>query len=145
MTGFNHAAIGGFIAKVLPLPLAIPVALASHFALDAMPHYGIPQNQRDGRFWRYFTTIDFMVAWGLLGGISLSRHHYAVFLCGLIAASPDFIWVARVIQTRSFNLSDNKTRFAKWHAKIQRYERPWGIYIELPLAIVLCYLVIRYW
>jgi hypothetical protein len=145
MIGFNHAAVGGFIVKVLPLPLALPAALASHFLLDMLPHYGIPHKKRDRYFWRIFTTIDFIVAWGYLGGISLGRHHYAVFLCGVVAASPDFIWVARVIRTRSFNLSKNKSWFTKWHASIQRYERPWGIYIEVPLAAVLGYLVYSYW
>ena len=145
MIGFNHAAIGGFIVKVLPLPLAIPAAIASHFLLDALPHYGIPHHKRSNKFWRYFTTLDFIIAWAMLGGISLYRHHYAVFICGVMAASPDFIWVARIIKTRSFDLSHNTTKFTRWHAKIQRYERPWGIFIEIPLAILMGYLVIRFW
>lgn len=57
-----------------------------------------------------------------------------VFICGVVAASPDFIWVLRIIRTRSFDLSRHGNAFTRWHAKIQRYERPWGIWIELPLA-----------
>ena len=145
MIGFSHAAIGGLLTKFLPLPLAIPVAFASHFVLDMLPHYGIPHKKRDQRFWRVFTTIDFFVAWIFLGGLGLARHHYTVIICGLVAASPDFIWVIRIIKTRSFNLSNNKSRFTRWHAKIQHYERPWGIYIELPLAFILGFFVIRFW
>lgn len=32
-----------------------PLALVSHFVLDALPHYGIPHNMRDtSRFWKVF-------------------------------------------------------------------------------------------
>jgi hypothetical protein len=145
MTGFNHAAVGGFIGKFLPLPIALPAALASHYVLDTLPHYGIPHHRRDERFWRYFFSVDFVLAWGYLGGVSLSRHHYQILFCGLTAAAPDFLWVARVIRTRSFNLSSHKSRYDKWHAGIQRLERPWGIFIEVPLAIVLGYFVFTSW
>ena len=144
MTGFNHAAVGGFIGKLFPLPIALPLALVSHFILDALPHYGIPHKRRNDRFWRIFTTLDFFIAWGYLGWVYLSRHHYAIFFCGLLAASPDFIWVARIVKTRSFDLSKNTSRFTKWHAGIQRFERPWGIWIELPLSLVLGVLVYKF-
>lgn len=144
MIGFIHASVGGFIAKVLPLPLALPVAFVSHFVLDALPHYGIPQRKRDGWFWRSFTTADFILSWGYLGGIAATRHHYAVLACGLAAASPDFVWVVRVIRTRSFNLGEHKTRFDRWHSGIQ-HEHEWGVYLEVPLAILLGFLVFKYW
>lgn len=146
MIGFNHAAVGGLIATVLPLPIAIPLAFLSHFVLDALPHYGIPQNRRDKElFWKIFTAADFWLSWLLLGFIALSRQHYAVFLCGVIAASPDFVWVLRILRQRSFDLSHHGNWFTRWHAGIQRYERRWGIYIELPVAVMVGYLVVRYW
>ena len=145
MTGFIHASVGGFIAKVLPLPLALPVAVVSHFVLDALPHYGIPQHERDGWFWRGFTILDFALSWGYLGTIAITRQHYAVAICGLAAASPDFIWVMRVMRTRSFNFGEHTGKFARWHAGIQRYERPWGFYVEVPVAAVLAVLVFKYW
>ncbi|MFZ1324307.1 MAG: hypothetical protein WAQ57_04090 [Candidatus Saccharimonadales bacterium] len=37
----NHAAAGAGIALAVRQPLlALPLALASHFVLDALPHYG---------------------------------------------------------------------------------------------------------
>ena len=90
MIGFNHAAVGGLIGKFLPLPIALPLALASHFALDALPHYGIPYKQRDkSKFWKYFSTLDFIAAWGL-AVFAIATHHYAVLACGFVAAAPDF-------------------------------------------------------
>lgn len=144
MIGFNHASVGGFISKVLPLPLALPVAFASHFVLDSMPHYGIEHHKRDDWFWKVFTSLDFLLAWGYLGTIGVMRHHYAVLACGIAAASPDFVWVYIVIRSRSFNLSEKNHWFNKWHGKIQ-FERPWGIYVEIPLAVTLGYLVFNYW
>lgn len=64
--------------------------------------------------------------------------------CGLIASSPDFMWIARVIRTKPFDLSHNQTKFTKWHVRIQRFERPWGIWLEMPLSAMLFYLVWRF-
>ena len=143
MTGFNHAAVGCLIGAVLPLPIAIPAAAASHFALDMLPHYGIPHHHRDQlRFWKYFFTVDFLVVLGA-GIFAVVTQHYVMTLCGLIAVGPDFIWVARVVKTRSFNFSEHKSKFAKWHAGIQHFERPWGLFVELPLSVLFGYLVFQ--
>lgn len=84
--------------------------------------------------------IDFFAAVGL-GALALYWHRYAMFICGFVACSPDFFWIVRVIKTKSFNLSDNQNWFTKWHVKIQRFERPWGVWVEMPLAVVLFYFV----
>ena len=141
MVGFNHGLSGGLIARMLPLPVALPLALASHFILDMLPHYGIPHEQRDkSHFWRILFTIDALATLGL-AVYAIYDQHYAMFLGGLFATMPDYIWVGRVIKTRSFHLGNNTNRFTRWHSKIQRYERLWGIWIEIPLALILFYVV----
>ena len=40
MTGFNHAATGALITVLVNPVLAVPLAFASHFVLDAIPHFG---------------------------------------------------------------------------------------------------------
>src|SRR6478752_938692 len=141
MTGINHALAGGLIAKYLPLPIALPLALASHFLLDALPHYGLPHKKRDkSKFWKIFFIVDFLVAFSF-AVLQISYGHYAIFLGGLIALSPDFVWVARVLTNKSFNLSRHKHWFSNWHASIQRYEFESGLFIEGPLALILFYLV----
>ncbi|NLA42790.1 hypothetical protein GX865_01350 [Candidatus Saccharibacteria bacterium] len=40
MIGFNHALAGVIIAATVPAPLVPVVALASHFLMDALPHFG---------------------------------------------------------------------------------------------------------
>lgn len=37
------------MGKYLPWPIAIPLAIASHFVLDALPHYGIDHKTRDSK------------------------------------------------------------------------------------------------
>ena len=80
-----------------------------------------------------------------------SEHYYlnsskARLLGGIIGVVPDFLWVARVIRNRSFNLKNNGNWFTRWHAGIQKLERPWGLWVELPLTAVLFYLVmIKFW
>jgi hypothetical protein len=115
MIGFNHGLVGGLIGKFVPWPAAIPLALASHFGLDALPHYGIPHHHRDKSwFWKVFFTIDAFATLGLAIWAVYYRH-YAMFFGGLAGVLPDFIWVARVIRTRSFNLSSAESRYEKWH------------------------------
>src|SRR5690348_5572345 len=106
MIGFNHALVGGLIGRVLPWPIAIPAALASHFALDMLPHYGIsPVKRNDSKFWKIFFTLDFVAALSLAGW-AIANHHYAMYICGQIAVLPDFVWVAHVIKDKTYNFSD---------------------------------------
>lgn len=142
MIGFNHALAGGLIGKLLPWPVAVPVALASHFALDALPHYGIPARKRDtSRFWKAFFTVDFFATLSLAVW-ALANRHYAMYVCGQIAVLPDFVWVAHVVRKHSFNFSKVKSRYEKWHIDIQRYEFQDGLWIELPTAVVLFYFTV---
>jgi hypothetical protein len=139
--GFNHGLTGGLIARVLPLPLALPAALASHFVLDALPHYGVDHERRDrSLFWKVFFTFDALATLGL-AIYAIYDNHFTMFLGGLLATMPDYIWVGRVIKTRSFDLSNNTNWFTRWHASIQKFETPRGLWVEAPLAIVLFYVV----
>ncbi len=140
MIGFNHANTGALIAHALPLPLALPVSFVSHFVLDSLPHYGIPHRKRDtSRLWKKIFVVDFIVTLGL-AALAIIWRRYDMLIGGIVGVSPDFFWVARVVRSKSFNLSKPTNAFARWHASIQHYERPWGIYMELPLAFGLFYL-----
>ena len=139
MIGFNHAIVGGLIGYALPLPVAVPAAIASHFLLDALPHYGLPYKLRDrSRIWKPFFIFDFF-ATACLIIVPVTTHNYGMLICGVLAVLPDFVWVTHVIRKRTFDLGEHKNWYTKYHAKIQRCERPWGIWIELPLAAILFY------
>jgi hypothetical protein len=142
MTGFNHALVGGLIGRLLPWPVAVPVAIASHFILDMLPHYGIPAGRRDvSDFWKLFFIVDFFATLSLAFW-AIANHHYAMYVCGQLAVLPDFVWVAHVLRTRSFNFSTVRTRYEKWHIAIQKYEFSKGLWVELPLSALLFYIVV---
>ncbi|MEJ0073577.1 MAG: hypothetical protein WDN27_05935 [Candidatus Saccharibacteria bacterium] len=142
VTIINHSLVGGLIGKFVPWPIGLPLAFASHFVLDMLPHYGIPTKRRNqSASWKAIVVLDIascvcLIIW------CFRYHHYAIYACGQIAAVPDFIWVHRAIKGRSFDFSNVKSRYERWHIRIQRYEFPGGIWIELPLAAVLFYFVI---
>jgi hypothetical protein len=63
MTATNHGLMGIVIGAYMPLPYAIPVAFVSHFILDALPHYGIPQKQRNrSKIYKRVVTVDTIAA-----------------------------------------------------------------------------------
>jgi hypothetical protein len=141
--GLNHALAGGLIGYYVPLPAALPLAVASHFILDALPHYGLPYAERErSKFWKRFFTADFFLAASLMA-IPIASHNYPMLICGIAAVLPDFVWVLHVIKKKTFDLGEHEGWYRKWHAKIQRYERPWGIWVELPLVAALFYWVWR--
>lgn len=141
MIGFNHALTGGLVGYFLPLPVAVPVAVASHFILDMFPHYGLPYADRDhSKLWKPLFITDFLLAASLMI-IPISIGNYPMLICGALAVLPDFVWVAHVVRKRTFNLGNHTNWYTKWHAGIQRYERPWGIWVELPVAALLFSLV----
>lgn len=145
MTGSNHMVAGALIATITPQPMvALPLALASHFVMDALPHYG--DNNKSSWLNRHFNqvliidamlTIIFILAvlfaqplgWGLM------------LIAGFVALSPDLIWLPHYIADMKGNpiTPGPFARFSKW---IQWGERPWGIYIEIA---VLAILVAAFW
>lgn len=151
MTATNHALTGAVIALVLKKPeLAIPLAFASHFVLDAIPHYNPPQVNKqtfknyDDSWRRKFSKPLFLYIFAgdmlLLSLILLSLPFvdldgvsgWTVFFSSLAAASPDFIGGRFVI----YKLVGYKPKtiknslFTKFHIWVQWMERPWGIIVE---------------
>lgn len=133
MTGSNHVITGALIAtSVTSAPVAIPLALLSHFVLDALPHYG--DNNRHSWLNRHFTyvlLIDAVIGIAIVLALILLQPANWVLLvvCGLVAVAPDAIWLPHYLADRRGNYREPShfARFSKW---IQWGERPWGIYIE---------------
>lgn len=141
MTLTNHLLSGSVIAKVAPLPIAIPLAFASHFVLDALPHFGYPNIEariRHLRQFRIVVFIDSLVAIAISTWL-ISNGHSLWFAVGLIAYSPDLLWIYRfIVEERFGTVKPTKgNRFIQFHRNIQRYERPWGALVEIVFATVL--------
>lgn len=134
MTGSNHVVAGAIIAASVSQPaIAIPAAFASHFVMDALPHYG----DNTGRSWlsRHFhviLTIDAIIcALFLLGLVIFQPASWLLLIiCAIIAVSPDFLWLPYYLADLRGQVRPESplARLFKW---IQWGERPWGIYIEI--------------
>jgi hypothetical protein len=130
MLATNHALTGAVLGALLPLHLAIPAAFASHFVLDALPHYGITGTKRNSsRAYKLIVLSDVAVA--LTGSIGLAfLHKWQMNLCAWAAWSPDLPWVVYYLRHRSLHITSSHW-FLRLHQHIQWGEHPWGIIPEL--------------
>lgn len=142
MTATNHGVIGMLIGAYLPLPIAIPLAFASHFLLDAIPHYGIPHNQRNHSL--KFKIVVYSDVFIALSFAFLSAYlgKWIMFTVGWVSYSPDFMWVISYFKHNKKLNVKAESKFAKFHKNIQKYERSWGAFVELALLLVILPLTI---
>ncbi len=138
MVGVNHFLAGVSIAVVFKNPfIALPLAFASHFMLDILPHFGISSdNWKLRKLWQLrVAAFDILL---LIAAVYLTATNYPVWyvLAGCAAVSPDFAWVYRLIVKEKFGKLPPQpaNAFNRWHAGIQKLERPWGIVIEIAVV-----------
>ncbi|MGH7240449.1 MAG: hypothetical protein ACREHG_10375, partial [Candidatus Saccharimonadales bacterium] len=101
MTLTNHLLAGAVISKFLPWPIAIPLAFASHFILDACPHFGFGSfekaRKQHGKLLFFALVADVVVA-GLISWWLLQAGHWVWFITGLVAYSPDIVWIYQFVR-----------------------------------------------
>ena len=132
MLGFNHTLAGSIIGVVVPVP-AIPfVALASHFILDAMPHYGNDNRILKGsRGFHKLLALDGLLCFlSMVFAILLFPNLWLQIGFGvLFSVLPDFLWLFKTwLHTPSWIL-----HFMDW---VQWGERPWGYILEIIYAVI---------
>lgn len=141
MTASNHALTGAVIALSLKQPLlALPLALVSHFALDALPHFGT-NGDIMGRnrllLFRIVWPLDALVLVSLFLFVALNVGTTGMALVAVtamfLATSPDLAWIYRFALKEQWGkiAPAPMDAFNRFHAKIQWGERPWGILVEL--------------
>lgn len=155
MTITNHLLAGTLIGLTVSQPeLAIVLAYSSHFAMDAIPHYGYPGGhdfissiieQRKHKLTYpivILTTITFIA---LLVFI-IYKHQYFALIAGLVAVLPDgFLVYNHYFYERREKEMKGPLAYLnlKFHGRIQ-FERPWGVITEAIAAIGLFVLLLRY-
>lgn len=144
MTAVNHALTGAVIAVAVHRPLlAIPLAFVSHFALDALPHFGIPiegKNAADAMtrnrspFYRSILRLDLFLTIALLIILGIILHGqalvYLVLTCSIVAVSPDFVWLYLYLKQMKAGKLLPYGWFSRFHKWIQWSEKPWGLGVE---------------
>lgn len=141
MTLTNHLLTGAVLSKFLPLPVALPLAFASHFVLDALPHFGFPNegvSHKHSRRLYSVIALDFIV--GIIIAVWLINDGHPTWLLGgLVAFSPDLMWIYRFAIPEKFGKlpASKGNLLVQFHTNIQKYERQWGIFVELVYGTVL--------
>jgi hypothetical protein len=151
MRAINHALTGAIIGLSVGEPaVALPTALASHYVLDVIPHFGLkkdnPKLMRTKLF-RGTLLLDALLCF-LLVVILASRqplHWFLAASCAFLAAAPDFASVGRFKRA----LAQKPWRpgiYSKFATGIQWFERPIGAVVEFAwfaAALILLALFIR--
>jgi hypothetical protein len=138
LTLANHFLAGGLIAVTVKQPvLVIPLAVASHFVLDALPHQGY---NRGG----YATSLKHKTTYVVEGAsviVTALLFTTGVFgwnlatLAGVLAILPDAEWPYRYFLYERKGKRPPETFITRFHRNIQWCERPWGWVFELALFI----------
>jgi len=137
MTATNHAITGALIAVSINRPaIALPLAFFSHFAQDAIPHFGYAGHGGYAvglkhRLTKYMMLIDPITGLFLL----LVLLHYSVsfwvYAAAFLALCPDF---EKFIAYFAFERRGKKgwvSPIGPFHTWIQWCERPWGVFMEV--------------
>ncbi len=136
MTATNHAVAGAIIAVYIHEPvLALPLALASHFVLDSLPHIGIKGYNR--LFTKVLFTDILVCSIFLIAIILIKPAHWQLLIsCALLAMSPDLMWLPRYIRHLRHKSQKPMNRIMNFHKNIQRHEIVWGYFVEIPWFII---------
>lgn len=139
MFAINHAVTGAIIAVTVKRPeLAVPLAFASHFVLDALPHYGGVAHTT--RKFVNILGIDALLILTLLAFLVIDQpaHWQLAIACAVAASSPDVMWLPYWLREISGkrHQDDPLDPVSKAHRSIQWGERPWGMNVEAVWLVV---------
>lgn len=134
MTATNHMLTGGVIAVAVKQPaLVIPLAFASHFVLDALPHFGHTSGNVFEKGSHVFMKLSLLMdaAASIVVLVWLGTLNSRLpLLASIIAYTPDITWLPRLFKDiRGHTWQGNW--FTRFHQRIQRYEYPWAVTVEL--------------
>lgn len=146
MTATNHAVTGALIGLSIGHPIALPLALLSHFALDALPHFG-----READFIKSKSFIAFLISDAslcvllvVLLAIASPVNWLLAAICSFLATSPDFMWFPRFLRaTRGLKEPKLTHPIAKFHSWIQWFQRPIGAVVELTWFASAMFLLVK--
>lgn len=140
MTATSHAIIGTIIAVKIGNPaLALPIAIASHVAADAIPHWDTATNRRKKTFKKMFTDSFFDVAIGFVLSYVLIFLFFPktnlayVFL--IIIASQLLDWVTSLYYF--FHIKAFKWAYSFQKLFNNDLNLPWGLVTQIILIFAL--------
>lgn len=147
----NHILAGSIIGLTIKEPsLAIITAFASHFAMDALPHFGYPGNKGYPEVLKHKLSyiVGFITFLSTLwiSFILITNNLWFSLICGIVAVAPDFVgWYNYLAYEKKGEFAKGmlKLLHVQFHRSIQRFERPWGIIVEIIAFIILLSILYR--
>lgn len=151
MRAINHALTGAVIGLTVSSPaFAVPLAVASHFICDALPHYGASKEASATLRSKTFAAslvIDAGLCFLLV--VLLAVMHQSSWLlasvCAFAAAAPDLAWVPGYLRVhRGAAFAEHPNRLMRFAKAIQWFERPSGAIVEIAWFAVFSTIVVSY-
>jgi len=134
MRAINHALTGAFVGLSVGRPLiALPAALLSHFALDAISHHGAGPDAQRTEVFLWLLWLDAAACAILVSFLAYEhpRHWLLACSCAFLATAPDFMWIKQFRRARKALPQPPKRGLLLFHKQIQWFERPIGWVTEV--------------
>jgi hypothetical protein len=148
MTGLNHALTGALVAATINRPaIALPAALLSHFATDAIPHWDYKLKPHIARrMVLMLADLTLSMALLLVLALTVDANPYLIIAGGLLGILPDTMWL-RFFLTGRPSISGNPkriiNRLRQFHSWIQWSETAKGFFVELLWFPLMLWLIHR--
>lgn len=130
--------------------LAVPLAFGSHFAMDILPHFGYPGRKGFPEIVKhklsYIVGVITLISTSIVILILITNNLWFPLMCGIVAASPDAVgWYNYIAYEKKGKLAKGllKLLHVDFHRRIQRFERPWGIFVEIFVFTVLLSVLLK--
>ncbi len=131
MTATTHLLTGTAIGLLIKEPfVALPLALASHYICDTLPHFGLntwEKRQQNLKIFKVVTIIDVIFFLSLLIFLFSIQINWFVIACGIAAYLPDSAWLYRfvIVENMGTKPFPPMNRLNQFHVDIQKYESVW--------------------
>jgi hypothetical protein len=142
MTATGHALIGTVIAAKVGNPvLAIPIALASHFIADALPHWDTGTNRKLKSKKTFFVEsvidvlVGFLLSWLLIVWVFPETNVSYAFLIIIMAQLPDWLTAPYLFFDLNFFPFSNIYHFQKKFDN--KLDTPWGVINQTAAVLAL--------
>ena len=146
----NHVLTGIFLGLSIDEEVVLfPTAVASHLAMDMVPHFGFPQGSNNHGFrsrpFLIVGSLDFLASIVVLGAfcIALPQRSGHMIIGAFGAALPDLTYIPEIIFGKRIY------HFVPWLERliygflgpIQRYESPLGTVVEVLWALLMLHVL----
>lgn len=139
---------GAIIGLAVGEPLiAVPAAIASHFVMDTVPHFGERTDSWTSPVFKILLLADVVLCPVLVLLIFLykPKHWLLAIVCAAAASSVDFVLAKRYLRViRGGKRGEAENAIEAFHNRIQWFQKPPGALVEVTWAIACVALLAHY-